>query len=129
MERNLFQQFENGTLAHGGQTTDVHLCAWNKHKDFAGVSLKTVVTADQTKGLFTCHLVRIEPNCTIGLHAHPASIELHEVITGNGVCLIEQEEVPYVPGTMAIIACNAPHEVRAGAERLCLFAKFITSPA
>ena len=129
MENDLFQQFENGTLIHGGQKTNVSLCAWNKHKDFAGVSLKNVVTADQTTGLFTCHLVRIEPNCKIGLHTHPASIELHEIVTGEGVCLIGQEEVPYAPGTIAVIACNAPHEVRAGSGGLCLFAKFITVPA
>ena len=129
MERDLFQQFENGTLVNGGQKNDVSLCAWNKHKDFAGVSLKNVVTAEQTAGLFTCHLVRIEPNCKIGLHTHPSSIELHEVVTGDGVCMIGQEEVPYAPGTMAVIACNAPHEVRAGVEGLCLFAKFITVPA
>ena len=129
MARDLFQQFADGTLVSGGQKTDVRLCAWNTHKDFAGVSLKTVVTADQTTGLFTCHLVRIEAHCKIGLHTHPASIELHEVVTGNGVCLIDQEEVPYAPGTMAVIARNAPHEVRAGAEGLCLFAKFITIPA
>lgn len=129
MERDLFQQFETGTLAIDGQKTDISTYAWNKHKDFTGVSLKNVVTATQTLGLFTCHLVRIEPNCTIGLHTHPSSIELHEVVTGEGVCLIGQEEVPYIPGTMAVIARNAPHQVKAGAEGLCLFAKFITAPA
>ena len=129
MERDMFQQFENGTLITAEQRTSIGLCQWNQHKDFAGVSLKNVITTDQTVGLFSCHLVRIEPHCKIGQHTHPTSIELHEVVTGNGVCLINQEEVPYTPGTMAIISHNAPHEVRAGAEGLCLFAKFITVPA
>jgi quercetin dioxygenase-like cupin family protein len=129
MESDLFQQFENGILVDAGRKTDLSRCAWNKHKDFAGVSLKNVVTADQTAGLFTCHLVRIDPHCAIGLHAHPASIELHEVVQGSGVCLIAGEEIPYVPGTMALLARNAPHEVRAGAEGLRLFAKFVTVQA
>ena len=129
MGKELFQSFENGTLAHAGKQTDLCCCSWNKHKDFAGVSLKNIVTADQTGGLFTCHLVRIDPNHKIGMHTHPNSIELHEVIQGCGICLIGQEKIPYVSGTMAIIACNAPHEVLAGEEGLCLFAKFITVPA
>lgn len=129
MERDSFQQFENGTVVVAGRKTRIGLCVWHEHKDFAGVALKNVVTAEQTGGLFTCHLVRIAPNCAIGLHTHPASVELHEVVKGNGVCLIDQEAIPYAPGTMAILARNAPHEVRAGAEGLFLFAKFITVPA
>jgi quercetin dioxygenase-like cupin family protein len=128
MAGDIFQQFENGILVQAGQTTRVSLFAWNEHKNFAGVFLKNVVTTDQTTGLLSCHLVRIDPHCAIGLHTHPTSMELHEVVQGKGVCLIGQEEVAYVPGTVAIIACNTPHEVRAGAEGLCLFAKFITVP-
>ncbi len=126
---DLFKQFENGTLVNAGRKKDMSACAWNKHKNFLGVSLKNLLTAEQTGGLFTCHLVRIEPNCKIGMHTHTASIELHEVVKGSGVCLTDQGEMPYVPGTMAVIACNAPHEVRAGEDGLCLFAKFVTVPA
>lgn len=128
MEKDMFQQFENGTLANAGQQTDVAFLKWNKHKEFTGVSLKNVATTEHTAGLFTCHLVRIEPGCKIGTHSHPASIEVHEVIKGSGICLTSDGEIPYVPGTMSIIACNAAHEVRAGKEGLCLFAKFITIP-
>ena len=129
MENDLFQQFENGALAGAGGQTDLGRLAWNEHKDFAGVFLKNVITAEQSGGLFTCHLVRIEPNRAIGLHTHPASIELHEVTAGSGVCLTDQGEIAYAPGTVAIIFRNAPHEVRAGEEGLRLFAKFITVPA
>jgi len=129
MGKDLFQQFENGVLAGAGQEINLGLCAWNKHKDFNGVSLKNLVTADRTSGLFTCHLVRIEPNHKIGLHTHPGSVELHEVVGGSGTCLMNQGEVQYAPGVMAVIACNEPHEVRAGEDGLCMFAKFITVPA
>ena len=129
MAENLFDQFDNGTVTIAGKRIETSGLAWNPHKDFTGVSLKNVVTADQTSGLFTCHLVRIEPLHKIGLHTHPASIELHEVIAGSGVCLMEQEEIPYAPGTVTLIACTAPHEVRAGKDGLYLFAKFIAVPA
>ena len=129
MAKDLFQLFDNGTLAGGGQESSFGRFAWNQHKDFTGVFVKNLVAADQTNGLFTCHLVRIEANHTIGLHTHPASIELHEVIKGSGTCLMQQGEIRYVPGVMAVIARNEPHEVRAGEEGLFLFAKFITVPA
>lgn len=129
MKRDLFQQFEDGTLAHAGQRTDIGLCAWNAHKDFPGVFLKNVVSTAQTAGLCTCHLVRIDPGCKIGMHAHPSSLELHEVMQGSGVCVTEEGEIPYAPGTLSILPCNAPHEVRAGKEGLRLFAKFITVSA
>ncbi len=128
MENDLFQHFEKGVLRQKGQKIDLALCPWSPHKDFTGVSLKTLLAEEQTEGLLACHLVRIEPHCAIGLHRHPASIELHEVVSGQGLCLIGQEEVPYGPGTMAVIARDAPHEVRAGAEGLRLFAKFIALP-
>lgn len=129
MKNVLFEQFDQGMLAHGGQVTSLEHLAWNKHKDFAGVSLKNVVTAEHTAGLFTCHLVRIDPGCKIGMHSHPASIEIHEVIQGNGTCLTDDGEIRYVPGTVSILAHKAPHEVRAGDDGLCLFAKFFTVPA
>lgn len=129
MANDLFRQFENGTVVNTGREIDIRRFGWKKHKEFAGVFLKDLITADQTAELFTCHLVRIEPNCKIGMHTHPEKMELHEVIQGDGICRMGWGEVRYVPGTMAVIDCNAPHEVQAGAERLCLFAKFITVPA
>lgn len=129
MEKDLFQQFSDGVLAGAGQTINLGLYAWNKHKDFAGVYVKNLVTADQTNGLFTCHLVHIEPDHKIGLHTHPGSTELHEVVKGSGICLMNQGEIHYVSGVMAVIARDEPHELRAGEEGLFLFAKFITHPA
>lgn len=126
MEKDMFQQFECGTLAHAGQQFEVEECPWNSHKDFIGVSLKNVITAEHTAGLFTCHLVRIAPHCAIGKHVHSASVELHEVVKGSGVCVTEHCSIPYTPGTISILDCNAPHEVRAGDDGLYLFAKFIT---
>ncbi|MFT4301592.1 MAG: AraC family ligand binding domain-containing protein [Desulfovibrio sp.] len=129
MEKDLFHEFETGMLAESGEQVDLGLCPWNEHKDFAGVSLKTIVTTAQTADLFTCHLVRIKPNHKIGMHTHPNSIEVHEVIKGSGTCLTEKGEVHYAPGVMTIIPRDEQHEVSAGEEGLCLFAKFITVSA
>lgn len=129
MEKDLFAQFDKGTLAHGGESITLASLPWKEHPEFRGVFLKPMVTAEQTGGLFSCFLVRIEPGSGIGRHVHPDSVELHEVVSGSGVCVTETGETPYGPGSMAVLARNAPHEVRAGHDGLRLLAKFITARA
>ena len=128
METSLFSLFENGTLAVAGESFSLAALDWQPHPEFPGVSLKHVAGADKTGGLFTCHLVRIEPGKAIGMHTHPSSIELHEVMGGQGSCVTEQGEIVYSPGSMAVLPANSPHEVRAGGQGLYLFAKFINIP-
>jgi len=128
MEKRVFSCFENGRLAAEGKLIDVSTLSWNEHKDFKGVFLKNVVMPEHTNKLFTCHLVRIEPGKKIGMHTHPTSIELHEVIAGEGKCLTKHGEILYGPGQIAVLPENSPHEVQAGENGLCLFAKFITVP-
>jgi len=112
-----FAQFDNGAAAE-----------WKAHPKFAGVFLKDLVGAEQTGGALTCHLVRIEPGCAIGRHAHPDSLELHEVVDGDGYCWTPEGEKVYTPGTVAVLAADLPHEVHAGAAGLRLFAKFVSRP-
>ena len=121
---NIFEIYENGKLTVGAETIDLATVPWTKHAEFEGVFVKPVVSGDMTGGQFRCLLVRIEPNHKIGLHSHADSVELHEVVAGSGVCLTEQGDIPYVPGRMGLMALNAPHEIRAGDEGLCIFAKF-----
>jgi len=129
MNENLFEQFDAGRLVIAGKQTDVSRLGWNPHKDFPGVFLKNVLGEDQTDGLLACKLVRIAPNHELGMHTHPASMELHEVMAGSGVCIMEHGETFYAPGTIGLIARNAPHAVRAGENGLCFFAKFVTAQA
>ena len=126
MDRQMVTCFENGTLVVEGKHIEISNIPWNEHSNFKGVFLKNVVTAEHTNGLFTCHLVRIEPGCKIGRHTHPTSIELHEVIAGDGKCVTQWGEIPYTPGVMAVLPANSPHEVPAGANGLYLLAKFVT---
>ena len=129
MNKLAFEHVEKGVLSTGGVDVELASIAWNEHKDFPGVFLKTVVAAHQTNGHMTCHLVRIEPGAKIGLHTHETSLELHEVMAGQGLCLMGNREVRYVPGSMAVLERGMPHEVRAGEQGLWLFAKFVTIPA
>ena len=125
MSLQLFTDYENGRLTALGKTLDISAIEWKAHKDFEGVFMKSVVTADHTDGMLTCLLVRIEPGKKIGLHAHPASIELHEVIAGEGSCILDGQELPYAPGVMGLMPATLPHEVLAGDKGLYLFAKFV----
>lgn len=129
MGMSTFGEFENGNLVSSESAKNIASIPWVEHKDFPGVFLKNVVTGSETGELYSCHLVRIEPDMKIGLHSHQAHVELHEVMGGSGVCLNESREIPYRPGTMIVLACNSPHEVRAGNDGLYLFAKFISVSA
>jgi mannose-6-phosphate isomerase-like protein (cupin superfamily) len=129
METDLFGAFDGGRVTANGETVELGAQAWNPHKDFEGVYLKNVVTADKTGGAFTCHLVRIDPYKKIGVHSHAKSIELHEVVSGDGTCATEKGDVAYRAGSVAVLPMNSPHEVRAGKNGLRLFAKFINVSA
>ena len=129
MNQDIFIQFAQGTLAVGDKRINLASLPWRAHQQFAGVFLKDLVTPAETGGLFTCHLVRIEPGQAIGWHTHPDSIELHEVVGGGRVCSTEQGDIPYVPGTMGIMAAGSKHRVDAGDDGLFFLAKFITVAA
>ena len=77
-----FNIFDNGRLALPGKTTDFNGLKWNAHPTFKGVSLKHIVTAQDTGGAFSYHLVKVEPGCKIGNHVHATQLETHEVIAG-----------------------------------------------
>ena len=68
---------------------------WNEHPAFAGVSLKHLLTGNDTDGNFSCHLVRVAAGCKIGNHIHEGKWELHEVLCGQGICQIGSIRIPY----------------------------------
>lgn len=120
-----FERFNNGKLVLPESETDFAKIEWSKHPVFKGVELKHIVTAKDTDGRFSYHLVRIAPGCSIGNHVHETQLETHEVIKGSGTCVNENSAVLYEPGTISIMQAGAAHEVTAGAEGLYLFAKFM----
>lgn len=98
---------------------------WHEHPNFSGVALKHLITAKNTDGKFSSHLVRVTSGCEIGKHIHEGKWELHEVIKGNGKCIIENKELNYYSGVSAVIPSDIPHVVKAGREDLYILAKFI----
>jgi quercetin dioxygenase-like cupin family protein len=123
--QSLFDTFDKGTLKLPSKTTAFADIPWSKHPAFAGVELKHIVTAKDTWGRFSYHLVRIAPDKSIEHHIHETQLETHEVISGQGICIHEGVKIVYDPGTISILPAGIPHEVTAGKEGLYLFAKFM----
>lgn len=125
MSNELFQAFDNGSLRLPESTTAFADLLWTKHPVFEGVELKHIVTAKDTAGQFSYHLVRIAPGKSIQNHIHETQLETHEVIAGSGDCINDGTTIPYTPGVISILPAGVPHEVNADKEGLFLFAKFI----
>lgn len=121
---SVFEKFENGTLFLAGKEVEVAAIPWSPHAVFEGVALKHVVTAKETAGAFSYHLVRIMPRKKIGRHQHESQLETHEVIQGNGVCNTAGQTLAYNVGNTAVLPAKIEHEVCAGEEGLFLFASF-----
>ena len=124
MNKELFEKFDGGSLRLQKGQIDFGKIGWNKHPTFEGVELKHIVTAKDTGGDFSYHLVRIAPNKSIKNHIHETQLETHEVIAGSGTCVNDGKLLDYKPGVISIMPAKVPHEVNAGPEGLCLFAKF-----
>ncbi len=125
MTNTIFDAFENGSLRLPSSTVKFADIPWSKHPEFDGVELKHIVTAKETAGQFSYHLVRIAPNRKIGDHIHKTQLETHEVIAGSGVCINDGAAISYDMGVISILPAGVPHEVTAGDDGLLLFAKFI----
>ncbi|MCX4340375.1 MAG: cupin [Lachnospiraceae bacterium] len=125
MTNTIFDAFENGSLRLPSSTVKFADIPWSKHPEFDGVELKHIVTAKETAGQFSYHLVRIAPNRKIGDHIHKTQLETHEVIAGSGVCINDGATISYDMGVISILPAGVPHEVTAGDDGLLLFAKFI----
>lgn len=125
MNNNSFEAFNSGSLKLPTTVVNFADIPWREHPTFDGVELKHIVTAKDTGGGFSYHLVRIAPNKSIGNHIHETQLETHEVIAGSGVCINDGIAIPYEVGTISIMPAGVPHEVNAGKDGLYLFAKFI----
>lgn len=125
MSKQVFETFNIGSLRLPETTASFADISWTKHPVFEGVELKHIVTAKDTAGQFSYHLVRIAPDKSIGNHIHETQLETHEIIAGTGVCVNAGVSLSYAPGVISIMPAGVPHEVNAGAEGLFLFAKFM----
>lgn len=117
--------FNGGSVMIDGHRLDVQGLPWNDHAAFKGVSLKHLVTGKDTGGKFSSHIVRVMDGCEIGEHIHAGKYELHEVIEGRGVCILEGRNMDYEPGVVAVIPEDKKHRVIARDGDLYLLAKFV----
>jgi len=59
-----------------------------------------------------------EPGQSHALHAHAGMDKLYQVIEGEGVFLLENQELPMRAGDLLVAPDGVPHGVRAGSSRL-----------
>lgn len=122
---DIFEKFNQGALVLPNGRKDFADIVWSKHPTFEGVELKHMITAADTDGKFSYHLVRIAPNCSIKNHIHETQLETHEVIAGVGECINDGKTIAYECGVISIMPAGVSHEVNAGNDGLYLFAKFM----
>jgi quercetin dioxygenase-like cupin family protein len=125
MSLDILQAFQEGQIFSAEQEENTKDLPWNEHPKFHGVALKHLITAKDSGGNFSSHLVRVNRGCEIGNHIHEGKWELHEVLSGRGKCLIDHKEVEYRAGIMATIPADIPHAVKATETDLYILAKFI----
>ena len=122
---SVFENFEKGKwYLSGEQPAELNLIPWSPHPKFEGVELKHLITAKDTGGAFSYHLVRVAPQKKLEAHIHATQLETHEIIAGKGICSTDNRKMNYEPGVIAILPKGIEHEVSAGNEGLCIFAKF-----
>jgi quercetin dioxygenase-like cupin family protein len=111
-----------GIVSTGG---DINIDeTWQEHPKFKGVYLKHLIKGTYTNGMLSSHMVRINPHAVLEEHVHDTQWELHEVIEGEGMFLLDKCEAPYYPGRMAVIPKGVKHRVTAGSSGLVMLAKF-----
>ncbi len=125
MNHDVFDSFDHGQLLNPANEREFSRLPWNDHPSFPGVTLKHLVTSEETNGLFSYHLVKIEPGHAIGNHIHDPQLETHEVIHGTGVCRKNEITGTYKPGVISIFPPRTPHAVEADEDGLLIFAKFM----
>ena len=115
---------EHETIVSMTGTEKTEALPWCPHPKFSGVFLKHLVTGKETGGRMSLHHVRIYPDCSIGDHTHAGQVEIHDVLSGDGTCMLEGKTIPYVPGVMGIMPADTVHRIDAGEKGLLLLATF-----
>lgn len=108
----------------GTKVAAIDELAWNEHPGFKGVFMKNMLCGCQTNQKLSTHLVKILPHCEIGDHMHDGKSELHEILEGQGVAIVNNTEIHYEKGTVSFIPENMQHKITAGEQGLLLMAKF-----
>ena len=71
-----------------------------------------------------------EPGQSHALHAHAGMDKLYHVLSGRGVFLLADAELPMEAGTMLVAPAGVPHGIRNGStERLLVLAVLAPAPS
>ncbi len=74
-------------------------------------------------------LNNFEPGQEHALHSHAGMDKMYYVLTGTGVFVLENEELPMEPGVMLVAPEGVPHGIRnTGEQRLVVLAVLAPSP-
>lgn len=122
---DLLSNFSSGNIAQVTRSKDATILDWNPHPSNTGVNLKHLITGDETDGRFSVHLVKLDAEAKIGEHVHENQWELHEIVGGEGVCILDSNRITYEPGDINVLPENIKHCVQAGEDGLLILAKFI----
>ena len=124
---SIAEDFGLGKIITAAVTESAEAAGFAAHKSFEGVSLKLLVSGEKTGNALSLHLVRVEPDCALDSHTHPDNLEIHEVISGEGIAEIGTNTGEYRSGTVGVIPQGTVHKVTAGESGLYMLAVF--SPA
>lgn len=114
----------HGTVVVAGQTIAAESLPWNPHPKSAGISLRHLVTGNDTGGRMSLHYVRLDHGCAIGDHTHAGQVEIHDVLAGVGTCTLAGTAIPHTPGGVGVIPADQVLRVEAGDKGLLLLATF-----
>jgi quercetin dioxygenase-like cupin family protein len=126
-QKTITEIFEQGTVSLPDLEIEAVAKPWYSHPAWSGVFLKDLVTAKETGGKFSYHLIRVWKNKEVMDHDHETQWEWNQIISGKGVFVIGDKEVPLVPGQTFVTPPGVHHTVSADDEDLTLLALF--SPA
>ena len=71
-----------------------------------------------------------EPGQEHALHAHAGMDKVYQVVSGSGVFLLEDEDLPCEAGILLVAPEGVPHGIRnTGSERLIVLAILTPAPA
>ena len=107
---NIIDKFEKEAIYTINTTINSGDIEFNAHPKFRGVSLKHLVTGNMTNNQISCHLVKVEPFCTLEIHAHEKNLEIHAVIDGEGTLYLGENTLKYNIGSIGVIPKNLSHK-------------------
>lgn len=126
MSQNTIQEiFTEGKILFPGKAVDAAKLSWYEHPAFKGVFLKDLVTAADTKGAFSCHVVKVKKGCQVGEHYHNAEWEFNEALEGTWLLTLGGKQYECGPGFTCVTPPGVPHVVSAPDEDVYLLAKFV----